>query len=77
MRNSAILSLILAAFPGVDCDVFDAFRSLTKRWCDEQKGADANSCKIIAGHHSFNGSATSFVQRTGEQNAAPAPSLAQ
>lgn len=33
---------------------------------DKCKGADADSCKIIAGHHSFNGSATSFVQRTGK-----------
>ena len=31
---------------------------------DKCRGADARSCKIIPGHHSFNGSATSFVQRT-------------
>ena len=38
---------------------------------DKCHGADAGSCKVIAGHHSFNGSATSFVQRTEWDAGAP------
>jgi hypothetical protein len=66
MRDSAARHLHLPSGFGFEVAVFDSARneSFTKGLVDKCHGADANSCKIIPGHHSFNGSATSYVHRT-------------
>jgi hypothetical protein len=65
MRDNAMRHVHLPSGFGVEVALFtaDGARVDTNGLVDKCRGADAGSCKVVPGHHSFNGSATSFVHR--------------
>ena len=66
MRDSAARHVHLPSGFGFEVSIFDTAtnESFREGLVDKCNGADANSCKVIPGYHSFNGSATSYVHRT-------------
>lgn len=66
MRDSAARHVHLPTAVGIEIELFDAKtgETFSRGLVDKCAGANAASCKIIPGFHSFNGSYSSYTQRT-------------
>lgn len=66
MRDSAARHLHLPSYAGVEIFLFDSKTNTTfsKGLVDKCQGTDPRACLVRPGFHSFNGSYTSYEQRT-------------